>query len=140
MKIEFYKYQGTGNDFVILDNRTNKYDGLTSRQVRQLCDRHFGIGGDGLMMLDLIDNYDFEMKYFNADGHKSSMCGNGGRCLVQFAYDRGIEKTTYRFLAVDGPLCFLKRTFHPNFDSRFYLRSLYSLFKRFQPTLITFIF
>jgi diaminopimelate epimerase len=102
MKIEFYKYQGTGNDFIILDNRDKQYDTLHTKQIRHLCDRHFGIGADGLMLLNLINNHDFEMKYYNADGHESSMCGNGGRCLVKFAYDMGIEESSYSFLAVDG--------------------------------------
>lgn len=103
MKINFYKYHGTGNDFVIMDNRNNQYDKLTGKQIRHLCDRHFGIGGDGLMLLNLAGGYDFEMKYYNADGHQSSMCGNGGRCLVKFANDMGIIKSSYSFLAVDGP-------------------------------------
>ncbi|HEX8356683.1 MAG TPA: diaminopimelate epimerase [Segetibacter sp.] len=102
MKTEFYKYQGTGNDFVILDNRSNQYH-LTSRQVRSICDRRFGIGADGLMLLNELDGYDFEMKYYNANGAESSMCGNGGRCLVKFASDQGIKRSTYTFLAVDGP-------------------------------------
>jgi diaminopimelate epimerase len=102
MKIEFFKYQGTGNDFVILDNRDNKYDGLTTKQVNHICDRRFGIGADGLMLLSKKEGYDFEMVYFNADGNQSSMCGNGGRCLVKFAYHMGIHKTTYRFIAIDG--------------------------------------
>lgn len=103
MKIEFYKYQGTGNDFVILDNRQEQYSGLTTAQVKFMCDRRFGIGGDGLMLLNLREGYDFEMKYYNSDGGESSMCGNGGRCLVKFAYDMGIAKTSYHFLAIDGP-------------------------------------
>ncbi len=102
MKIEFYKYQGTGNDFVILDNRDNKYDGLSVKQIKHICDRRFGIGSDGLMLLAKKDGYDFEMIYFNADGNESSMCGNGGRCLVKFAYHMGIHKNTYHFLATDG--------------------------------------
>ncbi len=102
MQIEFYKYQGTGNDFVILDNRDGAYSALTTEQVRLLCDRRFGIGADGLMLLNLRQGYDFEMKYYNADGRESSMCGNGGRCLVKFAYHRGIHRETYRFIAVDG--------------------------------------
>lgn len=102
MKIHFYKYQGTGNDFVILNNLDGKYSGLTEAQVAFLCHRRFGIGADGLMLLNNLPPYDFEMKYYNADGHESSMCGNGGRCLVQAAYDMGIIKTSYRFTAPDG--------------------------------------
>jgi diaminopimelate epimerase len=102
MQISFFKYQGTGNDFVILDNRNKTYDGLTNEQVAFLCDRRFGIGGDGLMLLNLREGYDFEMIYYNSDGRESSMCGNGGRCLTRFAHDRGMIQTTYRFLAVDG--------------------------------------
>jgi diaminopimelate epimerase len=102
MKIEFYKYQGTGNDFVILDNRNGQYSSLTQKQVKRLCDRRFGIGADGLMMLANKTGYDFEMIYFNADGNESSMCGNGGRCLTMFAYDRGINKSMYNFIATDG--------------------------------------
>ena len=103
MKIDFYKYQGTGNDFVILDNRKGKLNNLTMAQVRLMCDRRFGIGADGLMLLNNHTHYDFEMKYFNADGRESSMCGNGGRCLVKFAQDMGIMRTNYSFLAIDGP-------------------------------------
>lgn len=102
MKIHFYKYQGTGNDFVILDNREKEYDFLTSEQVKLLCDRRFGIGADGLMLLNTHPDYDFEMKYYNADGGESSMCGNGGRCLVKFAFQIGIVKSEYSFIAIDG--------------------------------------
>lgn len=102
MKAHFHKYQGTGNDFVILDNRDGRYDDLTPGQIMFLCDRRFGIGADGLMLLNTKEGYDFEMKYYNADGRESSMCGNGGRCLVQFANDIGIIKSDYKFLAVDG--------------------------------------
>ncbi|HEY0432275.1 MAG TPA: diaminopimelate epimerase, partial [Chitinophagaceae bacterium] len=103
MIIQFTKYQGTGNDFVILDNRGKAFSNLTASHIRHLCDRRFGIGGDGLMMLNEKPGVDFEMKYFNADGRESSMCGNGGRCLVKFAYELGIHKTTYHFTAADGP-------------------------------------
>ncbi len=102
MNITFNKYHGTGNDFVIIDNRDNQYDSLTPKQVKFLCDRHFGIGADGLMLLKHRDGYDFEMIYYNADGNPSSMCGNGGRCLVKFANQVGIHKYTYKFLAIDG--------------------------------------
>jgi diaminopimelate epimerase len=102
MKIEFYKYQGTGNDFIILDNRDKLYDELNHHQVKKLCDRHFGVGADGLMLLNKKEGFDFEMKYYNADGNESTMCGNGGRCLVKFAYNNGIHRSTYHFWAVDG--------------------------------------
>jgi len=101
MIITFYKYQGTGNDFVILDNRDGKIH-LDQHQVKKICDRRFGIGADGLMLLNANDGYDFEMKYYNADGRESTMCGNGGRCLVKFAYQMGIHKPNYLFIAVDG--------------------------------------
>ena len=102
MKQTFFKYQGTGNDFIIFDNRHNIIQNLTPRKVKQLCNRRFGIGADGLMLLNMKTGYDFEMIYFNSDGNASSMCGNGGRCLVKFAYHAGIHKYTYRFLAADG--------------------------------------
>jgi diaminopimelate epimerase len=102
MHIQFYKYQGTGNDFVILDNRGQQYNDLSVEQINQICHRRFGIGADGLMLLNLHPDYDFEMKYYNADGRVSSMCGNGGRCLVKFAYDIGIVRTMYKFIAIDG--------------------------------------
>ena len=99
--MQFYKYQGTGNDFIILDNREGNIH-LSEQQISKLCDRKFGIGADGLMLLNTKAGYDFEMFYTNADGKPSSMCGNGGRCLTQFAFDCGIKKTSYTFLAVDG--------------------------------------
>ena len=102
MTIEFYKYQGTGNDFIILDNRDNKYDGLSREQIARLCDRRFGIGADGLMLLQLKNCYDFEMIYYNADGGQSSMCGNGGRCLVSFANKLGVVDNKASFVAIDG--------------------------------------
>lgn len=101
MLLHFYKYQGTGNDFVILDNRKGLID-FTREQVAFLCHRRFGIGADGLMLLNPHSQYDFEMKYYNADGGESTMCGNGGRCLVKFAAEMGIIKSDYRFLAIDG--------------------------------------
>jgi len=103
MKVEFYKYQGTGNDFVIFDNRENEYSFLTKKQIKHICDRHFGVGADGLMLLSKTDGYDFEMVYYNSDGNESTMCGNGGRCLAKFAYHRGIVKSAYHFKAIDGP-------------------------------------
>lgn len=102
MDIVFSKYQGTGNDFVIIDNRAGNIH-LSTNQVAFLCDRRKGIGADGLMLLGNEEGYDFSMTYFNADGNEGSMCGNGGRCLVQFAHDNGIVKEHYHFIAVDGP-------------------------------------
>lgn len=102
-KMHFFKYQGTGNDFIILDNRNWSYTALTVERVKFLCDRRFGIGADGLMLLNTKSGYDFEMKYYNSDGRESSMCGNGGRCLVKFAHDLGIHKDEYYFIATDGP-------------------------------------
>jgi diaminopimelate epimerase len=103
MKITFRKYQGTGNDFIIIDNRDGRFSGVSTLQIAFLCDRKLGIGGDGLMLLEAAEGFDFRMVYYNADGNEGSMCGNGGRCLVQFAYDIGIQKENYQFIAVDGP-------------------------------------
>lgn len=100
--MEFYKYHGTGNDFILLDNRKNIYSGITAAQVNFLCHRRFGIGADGLMMLSEKTGFDFEMTYFNSDGKTGSMCGNGGRCIVKFASMLGIKKTHYKFYAADG--------------------------------------
>lgn len=101
MKLQFVKYQGTGNDFIIADNRKGEYS-LSTERIRELCDRRFGIGADGLMLLNQKQGFDFEMKYYNADGKEGSMCGNGGRCMTKFAYDLGIHREVYRFLASDG--------------------------------------
>jgi diaminopimelate epimerase len=101
MKLDFFKYQGTGNDFILVDNRKNEIS-LSPVQIHQLCDRRFGIGADGLMLLQEKPGYDFEMKYFNADGKAGSMCGNGARCMIKFVYHLGIHREMYKFLAVDG--------------------------------------
>ena len=97
----FYKYQGTGNDFVLFDNRNGDIS-FSKEQVAHMCNRHFGIGADGLMLLNERPGYDFEMKYYNADGREGSMCGNGGRCMIKFVYHLGIHREMYRFMAVDG--------------------------------------
>ncbi len=102
MLLKFYKYQGTGNDFILFDNRDNIIDRINDAWVAKICDRHFGIGADGVMLLQNHKEYDFEMIYFNADGKESSMCGNGGRCMVNFVRMMGPAKEKYRFLAVDG--------------------------------------
>lgn len=102
MKIKFEKYQGAGNDFILLDNSDNAYTKITTEQVKRMCNRHFGVGADGLMLLNKKDGVDFEMVYFNADGNEGSMCGNGGRCIVQFASMLGIKKNEYVFSATDG--------------------------------------
>ncbi len=103
MKIQFSKYQGAGNDFVLIDNRNGAFDKHNNELVRTLCDRRFGIGGDGLMLLQYKENFDFEMLYYNADGAEGTMCGNGGRCIVAFARDLNLISSQTDFLAVDGP-------------------------------------
>ncbi len=103
MNLHFYKYQGTGNDFIIVDNRQAAGNLLSNETIHQLCHRRFGIGADGLMLINNKAGYDFEMQYFNADGKEGSMCGNGGRSIVKCAQHLGIAKEQFTFLAVDGP-------------------------------------
>lgn len=99
--MEFYKYQGTGNDFVMIDNRDLQFP-KDRKLVARLCDRRFGIGGDGLILLENDAQEDFKMVYYNADGGESTMCGNGGRCLVAFAFFLKIFDINCTFSAVDG--------------------------------------
>lgn len=101
MVVDCYKYQGTGNDFILIDNRDMSVT-LTEDQIKWLCDRRFGIGADGLMLLELEPGADFEMVYFNSDGKESSMCGNGGRCITAFAKHLGLVDTHAKFIAIDG--------------------------------------
>nr|WP_121269690.1 diaminopimelate epimerase [Pedobacter schmidteae] len=103
MDIHFYKYQGAGNDFILIDHRMSPLKDIDYDRIKQLCDRRFGIGADGLMFLTAHDDFDFEMHYFNADGRPGSMCGNGGRCIVAFAKYLGVIDRETNFLAVDGP-------------------------------------
>lgn len=99
--MEFYKYQGTGNDFVMLDNRSGAWDDLSIENIQKLCDRRFGIGADGLIKINTADGYDFEVDYYNSDGSKS-FCGNGARCSVAFAAFLDIFEGSCRFIAIDG--------------------------------------
>lgn len=100
MLVQFYKFQGTGNDFIMIDNR-NLNITLTKEQIAELTSRHFNIGADGIILLSNAEDVDFKMDYFNPDG-SNTFCGNGGRCAVQFAKTIGIRKDKYHFMAADG--------------------------------------
>lgn len=102
MILPFVKYHGTGNDFIIIDNRRKTVEPGDRKTIKHLCNRRFGIGADGLMMLYDHQELDFEMKYFNADGIEGTMCGNGGRCIVMFAKKLRLVVNRARFMTNDG--------------------------------------
>jgi diaminopimelate epimerase len=102
MVVSFHKYHGAGNDFIIIDNRNNQFPNNRTEIISKLCNRQFGIGADGLMLLSIAKEVDFDMKYFNSDGNEGTLCGNGGRCITAYAYDSGIIKENMDFLAIDG--------------------------------------
>ena len=101
MTISFFKYEGAGNDFILIDNRKNETE-LSAAMISAMCRRHFGIGADGLIMLEEDPAYDFSMRYFNADGREATLCGNGGRCVVAFARRLGLIDKKTVFSAADG--------------------------------------
>ena len=102
MKIRFAKYQGTGNDFIIINNISNSFPKDNNDLIAMLCDRKFGIGADGLILIEKNHKLDFEMKYFNSDGHIGSMCGNGARCSIHYSFVNKLIKSVTHFYACDG--------------------------------------
>jgi len=101
MNIEFSKYEGTGNDFIMIDDRKLQFP-VSEQLISRLCDRHFGIGADGILLVQHSEGYDFGMNYFNSDGSPATFCGNGGRCIAAFAHHLGITSSSCRFMAADG--------------------------------------
>jgi len=102
MLVHFSKYHGTGNDFVMIDGRELDTSLFDTRVIRRLCDRRFGIGGDGLIILEKSKQSSFTMRYFNADGREGTMCGNGGRCITAFAHSLGLDGNPCTFEGIDG--------------------------------------
>jgi diaminopimelate epimerase len=102
MTLPFNKYQGTGNDFIIIDNSASIFNPSDNNLIKKLCDRKFGIGADGMILINRSDDSDFKMTYYNSDGFESTMCGNGGRCAADFAIRAGIAGEKLRFRAIDG--------------------------------------
>ena len=100
--MDFYKYQGTGNDFIMIDDRLHVFPTNNKGYIEQLCNRRFGIGSDGLILLQTQLDGSYYMQYFNSDGAESSMCGNGGRCFAQFIFDLGLAENEIAFYAIDG--------------------------------------
>ena len=102
MKIDFFKYEGTGNDFVIIDNRGLTFQKKDKTLIQNICDRKKGVGADGLILLENHDELDFSMKYFNADGSESGFCGNGSRCITHLSNNLNIINDNAKFNAIDG--------------------------------------
>jgi len=102
MELKYYKYEGTGNDFIMIDNREQHFDVNNTELIERLCNREKGIGADGFITVENKENYDFKMVYFNSDGNESTMCGNGGRCIIHLANKLGIIENTAFFHAIDG--------------------------------------
>ncbi|MCH2199719.1 MAG: diaminopimelate epimerase [Flavobacteriales bacterium] len=100
MQVTFTKYHGTGNDFIMIDNRSGAIQ-LKENVVQRLCDRHFGVGADGIILIETHSSLDFYMNYYNSDGSQS-FCGNGSRCAVHFAKELGIDADLVSFEAIDG--------------------------------------
>lgn len=102
MKINFDKYHGCGNDFIIINNLSNTFPKDSENQIKKICNRRFGIGADGLILINYNDKFPFEMIYYNSDGKISTMCGNGGRCVMHYCYNNDIIDNKSEFLACDG--------------------------------------